>query len=97
MRPVPYTTPAGIDKAAAGPARGSGRTAAGLVRGVPARRPGDGDDRGDRLGGHGCLPQWSAAPASGRRAADVFKWPVGVFKRCPFWGLLTGFGVRGGT
>ena len=42
MRPVPYTTPAGTDRAAAGPARGSGRTAAGLTRGVPARRPGEG-------------------------------------------------------
>jgi hypothetical protein len=27
----------------------------------------------------------------------VFEWPASVFKRCPFWGLLTGFGVRGGT
>ena len=42
IRPVPYTTPAGTDRAAAGPARGSGRTAAGLARGVPARRPGEG-------------------------------------------------------
>ena len=29
MRPVPYTTSAGADRAAAGPAIGSGRTAAG--------------------------------------------------------------------
>ena len=42
IRPVPYTTSAGTDKAAAGPAIGSGRTAAGLTRGVSARRPGDG-------------------------------------------------------
>jgi hypothetical protein len=37
MRPVPYTTSAGTDKAAAGPAMGSGQTAAGLTLGV---RPG---------------------------------------------------------
>ena len=42
MRPVPYTTSAGTDRAAAGPAMGSGRTEAGLTRGVPARRPGEG-------------------------------------------------------
>ena len=42
MRPVPYTTPAGTDKAAAGPAMGSGRTAGGVTRDVPATRPGEG-------------------------------------------------------
>ena len=42
MRPIPYTTFAGTDKAAAGPAMGSGRTATGVTRGVPATRHGDG-------------------------------------------------------
>ena len=27
----------------------------------------------------------------------MFECPASVFKRCPFWGLLTGLGVRGGT
>jgi hypothetical protein len=31
------------------------------------------------------------------QAGSVFEWPASVFKRCPFWGLLTGFGVRGPT
>ena len=57
IRPVPYTTPAGTDRAAAGPARGSGRTAAGLTLGVPSQAARGRDDRGDRLAGHGCLPQ----------------------------------------
>ena len=58
MRPVPYTTSAGTDKAAAGPAMGSGRTAAGVTRGVSGHAAGGRDDRGDRLGGgHGCLPE----------------------------------------
>ena len=56
MRLIPYTTPAGTDRAAAGPAMGSGRTAGGATRGVSgghaARRR---DDRSDQLGGHSCL------------------------------------------
>ena len=39
---VPYTTSSGTDKEAAGPAIGSGWTAAGLTRGMSALRPGDG-------------------------------------------------------
>lgn len=42
MQPVPYTTPAGTDRAAARLVIGSGRTAVGPTRGAPARRPGDG-------------------------------------------------------
>ena len=43
IRPIPYTTPEGTDKAAAGPAIGSGRTAAGsATRGIPAMRTGEG-------------------------------------------------------
>ena len=57
IRPVPYTTSAGTDKAAAGPAIGQRPD-----RSRPdARRAGHAaggrDDRGDRLGGHGCLPR----------------------------------------
>jgi hypothetical protein len=61
IRPVPYTTSAGADRAAPGPAMGSGRTASGLTRGVPARRPGDG-----MTGGIG-WPVMAVVPGDGGR------------------------------
>jgi len=61
IRPIPYTTPAGMDKAAVGPAMGSGRTAAGATRGVPAIRPTEG-----MTGAIG----WAVTAASWHRAQD---------------------------
>ena len=95
MRPNPYTTPAGTD--------GAGRPG---HRQRPDRRRRDArcpghaawgrDDGGDRPGSHGWLPD-RGAPAEGGGQRACSSRPPACSSGVPFWGLLTGLGVRGGT